>query len=324
MTASANHRILLEETFTSQAHSTFRQRLSGPWPLEALKFEMCAGHPKIWKTCNMSLKCFIAFRQEEGLPSTWPLPANQIQRFILSMDVQGLPPSVIQMYVAALSSMSRLLDFPDPLQDFSTWCMMENLQQQTGLPTPLTMEVLGGLVGSLEEVCSNLYECLLFRAAFVLSFFLALQPEEVAVESCASPHPDLLYMSDCEIQQDSIGLRLCTSETGLERSMYRFARSPGDQLCPVAILHSYLAVRPHGEGPLFMYIDEHPLPREHFLIIFYSALRRLGLPWEQYNMHSFWFGSIVTVVKHRCPGTIIRRLTRWQRRGIRRRQDGQR
>lgn len=312
------------EPLTSQAHSTFRQRLSGPRPLEALKVEVCAGHPKIWKTCNRSLKLFITFRQEKELPSAWPLPANQVQEFMVSMDLQRLPPSTIQMHVAALSSLSRLLDFQDPLQDLTTGCMMKNLQRQSGFPAALTMEVLGRLVDSLEEVCNNYYECLLFRAAFVLSFFLALQPEEVVVEDCATSHPELLYMSDCEIQRDSIGLRLRTSEAGLERSMYRFARSPDHRLCPVAALQSYLAVRPRGEGPLFTYSDEHPLPRGHFLTIFYSALRRLGLPWEWYSIHSFWIGSIVTVVGHHCPGAIIRRLTRWRCRGIRRPQDGQR
>lgn len=48
---------------------------------------------------------------------------------------------------------------------------------------PVSFDMLGGLLGSLDRVCTSAHEAALFRTAFILAFFGALQVGELVCKS---------------------------------------------------------------------------------------------------------------------------------------------
>ncbi|KFP87992.1 hypothetical protein N311_08172, partial [Apaloderma vittatum] len=197
-------------------------------------------------------------------------------------------------YMEGLSFISRMVDHPDPLQDPVICHMISRLKCRTGTAnnkySPVTIEVLRSLLGTLESVCSSPYECLLFRAVFTVAFFGALRIEEMVTTRQNIAQPELLYFSDLQLTEGSANLCLHTSHMGQERYLIQLRLSKEMWVCPVEALRNYVAVRPRGEGPLFVHLDNMTVTKKEFLTVFRHALGLAGLPPKQYGVHSFWLG----------------------------------
>ncbi|XP_050801467.1 uncharacterized protein LOC127047394 [Gopherus flavomarginatus] len=292
------------------------QHMLGPWPWKALDLLERSGDARIWQAYHAGLMHFFLFREEMGLPAVWPVPKDQIRGFVVAMELQGLSSPKILMYLAALSYISKITGHPDPLQDFVTFHIVTGLQWREGnqryCRSHVTIEVLRSLLGTVQSVCDSLYESLLFRALFTVAFFGALRVEEMVAEHHNWAQPELLYMSDVQLTEERVNIYLHTSYLGQERFLISLRLSRETWVCPVEALCNYVAARPRGDGPLFIHWDGTPLTRRQFLAVFRSALRLLGLPPEQYGVHSFWLGAVVTAVRYRCSEETILRLGRWQ------------
>ncbi|KFU95959.1 hypothetical protein M959_04236, partial [Chaetura pelagica] len=197
-------------------------------------------------------------------------------------------------YMEGLSFISRVVDHTDPLQDPVICHMVSRLKRRTGPSTdkcsPVTIEVLRSLLGTLESVCSCPYECLLFRAMFTAAFFGALRIEEMVTGHQNTAHPELLHLSDLQLTEGGADLCLHTSYMGQERYLIHLGLSKEVWVCPVEALRIYAAARPRGEGPLFVHSDGVAVTKREFLTIFRHALGLAGLPPNQYGVHSFWLG----------------------------------
>ena len=88
--------------------------------------------------------------------------------------------------------------------------------------------------------------------------------------------------------------------------------STGDELCPVAALLAYLAVR--GEdGPLFRFRDRRALTREPgFVDKVRSALSILGYDASIYAGHSFRIDAATTAAEQGIEDSVIKMLGRWE------------
>ena len=62
-------------------------------------------------------------------------------------------------------------------------------------------------------------------------------------------------------------------------------------LCPVAALLAYMAVRPHLTGPLFIFKDGSFLTRDRLVAAVREALQEAGIDSAQYTGHSFRIGD---------------------------------
>ncbi|KFV44146.1 hypothetical protein N341_08170, partial [Tyto alba] len=197
-------------------------------------------------------------------------------------------------YMEGLSFISRMVDHPDPLKDPVISHMISRLKRVTGSSddkySPVTIEVLRSLLGTLESVCSSPYECILFHAMFTVAFFGALRIEEMVANHQNIAHPVLLYLRDLQLTEGSAILCLHTSHMGRERYLIHLRLSREMWVCPVEALRLYVAARPQGEGPLFVHSDGVPVTKREFLTVFHRALRLAGLPPNQYGVHSFCLG----------------------------------
>ncbi|XP_074721031.1 uncharacterized protein LOC141941992 [Strix uralensis] len=290
----------------------------GPWPLKALRLLEDSGDSHLWQVYHEGLKNFLAFREGMALSAVWPIPVDQVKKFLVVMESQDLPPTKIIMYMEGLSFISRMVNYPDPLQDPVIRHMVSRLKRRTGSSnhkySPVTIEVLRSLLGTLESVCSSPYECVLFRAMFTVAFFGALRIEEMVANHQNLAQPELLYLSDLQLTEGSANLCLHTSHMGQERYLIQLRLSREMWVCPVEALRLYVAARPQGEGPLFMHSDSMAVTKREFLTVFRCALGLAGLPPSQYGVHSFWLGTVVTAVSHGYSDEAINRITRlWWR-----------
>ncbi|XP_026555416.1 uncharacterized protein LOC113435666 [Pseudonaja textilis] len=244
-------------------------------------------------------------------PLVWPIPGHQIRGFLLSLDSEGVSAPRILTYLSGLSYISHTFNFQDPLQDLFTSHMIICMKWQQEPPIPLNVETLESVLGALESVCDDMYECLMFRAVFLLSFHAALRPKEIVAKDCTTFHPELLCLDDIELGEDCVGLHITAAEMGSGRFTYWLRPSEQPWLCPVLALKNYLAVRPRGEGPLFLYGNWRLLCKRRFLDVFHGALRRLNLPTERYRIRSFWLGSLTNAVSCNFPERVILQLARW-------------
>lgn len=227
-----------------------------------------------------------------SLSAVWPIPVEQIREFLVTMESQDQPPMKIIMYMEGLSFISRMVNHPDPLPDPLVSYMMSRLKRRTSRLnddySPVTIEVLRSLLGTLESVCSSPYECLLFRAIFTVAFFAVLHIGEMVANHQNMAQPDLLYLSDLQLTEGSATLFLHPSHMGRQRRFVRLRLRKEMWVCPVEALHTYVRARPPGEGPLFVHSDSRVVTNREFLTVFRGGLRFAGLPPNNYAVHSFW------------------------------------
>lgn len=82
-------------------------------------------------------------------------------------------------------------------------------------------------------------------------------------------------------------------------------------LCPVAAILAYIAVRAPTPGPLLMWEDGTPLTKTAFTLKFQAVLVAAGIDPTHYKGHSFRIGAATTAAAVGVPDSTIQMLGRW-------------
>ncbi|XP_069829455.1 uncharacterized protein [Dendropsophus ebraccatus] len=178
---------------------------------------------------------------------------------------------------------------------------------------PLSFGMLSRLVGALDGLCTDGFECALFRAAFSLAFFGAFRISELISRSCLSDDGMLCGDVCWSVDRVSCLLRRSkTDRTGRGKSvvLYPVAGSPA---CPVRCVGDYLVLRPVGRGSSFLvHQDGRALSRFQFIAVFRKGLERLGLPPREFASHSFRIGAATEAVRCGLDESVVRQIGRWE------------
>ncbi|KAI1238258.1 hypothetical protein IHE44_0012976 [Lamprotornis superbus] len=173
--------------------------------MEALLLLEDSRESHLWQVYHEGLQNFLSFREGMALSAVWPIPLEQIREFLVVMESQDLPPTKIITYMEGLSFISKMVDHPDPLPDPLICFMISRLKRRTRRSndeySPVTIEVLRSLLGTLESVCRSPYECMLFRAIFTVAFFGVLRIEEIVANHQNIAQPELLYLSNLQLTE---------------------------------------------------------------------------------------------------------------------------
>ena len=86
----------------------------------------------------------------------------------------------------------------------------------------------------------------------------------------------------------------------------------GYELCLVAALLAYIAVRGMSPGPLFQFQDSWFLIREQFISLMRADLDILCRNSKEYVGHSFRIGAATTAVEQGIDDSVIEMLGRWE------------
>lgn len=128
---------------------------------------------------------------------------------------------------------------------------------------------------------------------------LGLQLQDIAVDKRGSPSMVQFNLKASKTDPFRHGVKVVVGRTN-------------DELCPIAALLAFLAVRGDGSGPLFRHGDGRPLTRQTFVGKVKGALASLGCPSDRYAGHSFRAGAATTAAAVGFSDSLIKVLGRWE------------
>ena len=189
-------------------------------------------------------------------------------------------------------------------------------QPKSGRSTrlPVTVDILQFLLQAWSSHSSH-FEAVMLWAACTLGFFAFLRAGEfIAGEN--NSH-SVLSLADVKVDDRDnpsfLAITLRSSKTdpyGLGHVLY--VGRTGSQICPVAAVLSFLAIRPPSEGPLFVHADGAPLTRSQLVSAIRSALENSGVDVRRYSGHSFRIGAATAAAQVGLPDSLIQTLGRWR------------
>ena len=150
-------------------------------------------------------------------------------------------------------------------------------------------------------------------AATCVGYFGFIRVGEFTAVDSSPPN---IVMSEVAINSRSvptaIRLRLRRAKTDpFGRGVEIFMGVSGTGVCPVSALLWYLAVRPLGDGHLFVWKDGRPLTRSAFVTTLKQGLRSAGLDMNHFLGHSLRIGAATSAAAG-VPDHLIKILGRCQ------------
>ena len=124
------------------------------------------------------------------------------------------------------------------------------------------------------------------------------------------------YLSEGDVSLDSQSdpsVVLNASKTDpFRKGVYVYLGKTGYELCPVAALTAYLAVRGRLSGPFFRFVSGTPLSCDLFMKHIRAALHPYNINVNNYSGHSFWIGAVTAASAAGIEDSMIKTLGRWQ------------
>ena len=244
--------------------------------------------------------------------------------FVASLAQQGLAPTTIRTYLAAIRHAQIVRGFPEPRQHSSLPRLhlvqsgVRRERAERGLPParprlPITPPILRRLRPSLTQGPDGS----MLWAAAVTCFFGFFRAGELTVPSAAEFNP-AVHLAWGDVTQDRgsppswIRVFLKRSKTDqYGQGVAVYIGATGGELCPVTALLEYVTTRGDGAGPFFCFRDGSPLTKTRFVARVRDALGRAGIPQQNYSGHSFRIGAATTAHEVGIPDSTIQALGRW-------------
>ena len=151
-------------------------------------------------------------------------------------------------------------------------------------------------------------------AAATLCFFGFLRSGEITVPSDAAFDPSChLTFQDISVDQvsDPQLLRVHLKTDPFRKGVDVFVGRTSNELCPVAAMLAYLAVRTSKPGFLFQFADGRLLTKLRLVDELRKVLTAVGFNAKDYAGHSFRIGAATTASACGLNVSTIRMLGRW-------------
>ena len=272
------------------------------------------------KTYSSAQRRYLSFCQVYQVP---PLPLSEVSvcLFAAFLAHQGLKAQSISSYLSALRHLQVSSGLPPPQR--AEWPRLQYVLKgiargQASAPQkrlPITATIMKGLQVACASMTASVVEARLLWAACCLGFFGFMRAGEFTLDSrTASPsirredvavdshqHPSLVRIRLRRAKTDPFGhgVNIFVSRTNVD-------------LCPVAAILGYLAVRPQVEGALLVHEDGSPLTRDQFVRLLKNALRAAGIDDSAYAGHSLRIGAATAAAAAGVPAHVIKMLGRWE------------
>nr|XP_060627626.1 uncharacterized protein LOC132772780 [Anolis sagrei ordinatus]XP_060627628.1 uncharacterized protein LOC132772781 [Anolis sagrei ordinatus]XP_060643558.1 uncharacterized protein LOC132782694 [Anolis sagrei ordinatus] len=274
--------------------------------------------PSSRKSYTRAVQEFLDFRHHYNLPGTMPVPYEQLAQFCVYHRRRGLAPQSIRTKLSALAYWLKAQGLSDPTDDFRIHKFLTGWSRQRGHPRddrqPMTPAILKGLKQLWPRLCTSYYEQVLYHAAGLTAFFGALRVSELVALSKSDTSHRALLISDIKVFQDSMEIRVRTSKTDQEAKgqVIRLLKCGEEDLCPVAAMTQFAALRGTEKGYLFSHQDGKPLTKYQFWTITAKALDLLGLGHLKFGTHSFRIGAATAASALGYDKDEIKAIGRWR------------
>ena len=285
----------------------------------------CALAPSTHRAYNSAKKRYTNFCSQAELS---PLPAGEdkLCLYVSHLARSGLRHQTIKCYLSAVRHLQIEHGRGDPF--LASMPKLEQVvkgikghqakQGSQGSRTrlPVTPEVLKKIRSALSQQPSD-FNNIMIWAACCLCYFVFLRSGEICVplrnEYDAGAH---LSHGDVAVDSQSkptlLAVKIKASKTDPFRKGVRIFIGRTDcDLCPLAAVLAYLAVRGDAEGPLFRFANSNPLSRDAFVREVRRALSVAGVNADLYSGHSFRIGAATVAAAAGIEDSTIMTLDRW-------------
>lgn len=271
-------------------------------------------------------KRYLEFCRRGGL-SPFPLSEDQLCTFVAYLMDEGLQHTSIKGYLSAIRRLQIVRGLGDPFA--ATWPLLEytlrgiKLRQAKDRKTkakkrlPITPDILRKLREAWSKDAQQVDNIMLW-AVCCMCFYGFLRSGEVTLTSGQEydPEADLSegdVMLDDLVNPTVVRVHIKASKTDpFRQGVYVFLGATGNDLCPVAAVSAYLAVRGREPGPFFKFVSGSALTRDALVRQLRSALSQFDLDISQYSGHSFRIGAATTAAAVGLEDSLIKTLGRWR------------
>ena len=257
----------------------------------------------------------------------YPLSESTLCSFAAYLATINLCPQTIKTYLSAIKHTHIMLGFPDPSTSInaSTLKLVQRgiarhhsqLEAPARTRLPITPDILRQ-VKSLWQPHQYEFNYIMLWASLCTAFFGFCRLGEITAPSSSSFNPkEHLLFEDLAIDNPGniqlITLRIKKSKTDQFRKGADIALArTGQDICPVAALLAYLAIRKGHAGPLFHFEDGKYLTQASLTKHMREALTRLGIDEDLYAGHSLRIGAAITAAASGVQDATIKALGRWR------------
>jgi hypothetical protein len=203
-----------------------------------------------WKTYNSAIESFDNFRQIYKLPDIWPVPVQDIIRYIAHLSHAKTSASTVATYISGLSHIHKLNGFDDPTKSFVVSKILEGFKRENpgskDLRMPVSSALLKQLINSLLHVYKSSYEASMFASAFSLAFFAMLRVGEFAADKKCDSGMHVVRLRDVIQKRNSLNaelhikIRSSKTDQGFNSTTLVIYKQPDIAVCPVKLMNLYL------------------------------------------------------------------------------------
>ena len=282
--------------------------------------------PATARVYQVGQRRYVTFCRGLGVPPL-PVTEEQLCLFVAHLAEDGLKHATVKGYLSAIRRLQVVGGMGDPFT--ASWplleCALKGLKrQQARKPStrpkprlPITPAILQSMRRFWEGDKHNEDNIMLW-AACCMCFFGFLRSGEVTVPSVREYDADG-HLSVGDVKLDSlcnpsvVQVRIKASKTDpFRKGVTLYLGKSGNELCPVAAVAAYLAVRGGAQGPFFRFGSGVPLSREALVRNVRAALRPSGVDVSCYSGHSFRIGAASTAAAVGMEDSLIKTLGRWE------------
>ena len=193
-------------------------------------------------------------------------------------------------------------------------------QAKQGRQSRPRLPITPTILRELKRVWDSAYnfDHIMLWAASTTCFFGFMRAGEITVPSQDAYDPTA-HLSFKDIAVDApanptvMEVRIKASKTDpFRKGVNLYIGRTNNDLCPIAAMMAYLAIRGDSEGPLFRFRSGQPLTHERFVAKVREALSSSGTDQSKYAGHSFRIGAATTAAQCGIADSTIQLLGRWE------------
>ena len=251
-----------------------------------------------------------------------PLPASEqlLILFVAELSLRVCH-STARTYLAAVRHMHISQGHGDPLKGCPRLeLVLKGLKRQRPRAQDSRLPITPWILLQIKRVLArdpSRWDNVLIWAACCLGFFAFLRsgeftvqsmqqfdaswhltPRDISVDSIENPSILKIHLKGSKMDQTKIGLDIYIGRTQ-------------NEICPVAAILAYLALRGQDDGPLFRLSDGRPLSRQLLVEKVRSALQEANVDCARYSGHSFRIGAATTAIARGISESTVQTLGRW-------------
>lgn len=227
-----------------------------------------------------------------------PLSEQVLCWFVAKLGSESLSYQTIKCYLSAVRHYSIMAGHGDPFSPGAFPVLQYVLRGVRRAPRPpkqpclpITPQILRHIKSQWASHGAETDYVMLWATCCV--FFGFMRAGEFTSRPGEQPPP--LTVGDIAVDDrenpSMVCIRLKQSKTDpFRHGVDIYLGRTGRDLCPVAALLAFMAVRPAGIGPLFVFENGTPLTRDRLVEAVRRALHQAGVPAAGYSGHSFRIG----------------------------------